>query len=42
LELANIYEFDIIEAARNKLLMNEEKYPADIVRGKADKYTKYQ
>ena len=32
---------DPVEAARNKLRINEAKYPADRVRGKAWKYTEY-
>ena len=42
LELANKYEIDIIQAAKDKVALNETKYPADIVKGKAWKYTEYQ
>ena len=42
LELADKYEIDIIQAAKDKMALNETKYPAKIVKGKAWKYTKYQ
>ncbi|MGB2963657.1 MAG: nucleotide pyrophosphohydrolase [Anaerolineales bacterium] len=42
LELADQFEIDILEVAREKLKLNDKKYPAEIVRGKADKYTKYK
>ena len=41
LELAEPYGIDIIEAAKDKLLLNERKYPAEKVKGKANKYTDY-
>lgn len=41
-ELADKFEIDILEAARHKLTLNEQKYPADQVRGRADKYTAYR
>ena len=41
IELADKFGIDIIEAAREKMLLNESKYPAEKVKGKADKYTEY-
>ena len=41
LELAEKYEIDIIQAAKDKMALNETKYPAEIVKGKAWKYTEY-
>ncbi len=41
LELADKYGIDIIEAARDKMVLNEKKYPAEKVKGKAWKYTEY-
>ena len=41
LELADKYEIDIIQAAKDKMALNETKYPAEIVKGKAWKYTEY-
>lgn len=37
--LADRFGIDPIEAARLKIEINERKYPADKVRGKADKYS---
>ena len=42
LELADKYEIDIVEAAKYKLKLNDKKYPADLVRGKAEKYSDYE
>ena len=42
LELADKYGIDIIQAARDKMVLNEKKYPAEKVKGKAWKYTEYQ
>jgi NTP pyrophosphatase (non-canonical NTP hydrolase) len=42
LELADKYEIDIVEAAKYKLTLNQKKYPADLARGKAEKYTEYE
>ncbi|RLC98855.1 MAG: nucleotide pyrophosphohydrolase [Chloroflexi bacterium] len=42
LELADKYGIDIIQAAKDKMALNESKYPAEIVKGKSWKYTKYQ
>jgi NTP pyrophosphatase (non-canonical NTP hydrolase) len=33
---------DLYEAAERKLAINEQKYPADKVRGSAKKYTEYE
>ena len=41
-ELAEKLEIDPVEAAKVKLEMNKRKYPATLVKGKADKYTKYE
>ena len=32
---------DPVEAAQKKIQKNEEKYPADLVKGKSHKYTEY-
>lgn len=40
--LADVLGLDPMEAAFSKLKMNEEKYPAGKVRGKALKYTEYE
>jgi dCTP diphosphatase len=42
IELADKYQIDILEAAKLKMRINEQKYPVEKVKGKADKYTKYQ
>ena len=39
--LADKLEVDPVEAAWAKLEINEEKYPVDLVKGKAFKYTEY-
>ncbi len=41
IELADKFEIDIVKAAREKMLLNEKKYPVEKVKGKADKYTEY-
>ncbi|MEE9599927.1 MAG: nucleotide pyrophosphohydrolase [Anaerolineales bacterium] len=41
LELADKYNIDIIKAAKDKLNLNQKKYPAEMVKGKAIKYTEY-
>ena len=41
IELADKFGIDIVESAKEKMLINELKYPVDKVRGKADKYTEY-
>ena len=40
-ELANKLGLDPVEAAKSKVAINEQKYPAELVRGKASKYTEY-
>ena len=41
IELASKFGIDPVAAARQKMLLNEKKYPVDKVKGKADKYTEY-
>jgi NTP pyrophosphatase (non-canonical NTP hydrolase) len=41
LELADKYNIDVIKAATDKLILNQKKYPAEMVKGKAKKYTEY-
>ena len=41
-ELAEKLGIDPVEEAKGKLEINNRKYPATLVRGKADKYTKYE
>jgi NTP pyrophosphatase (non-canonical NTP hydrolase) len=41
LSLANRLDIDVATAVSSKVQANEAKYPADLVRGKADKYTTY-
>ena len=40
-ELADKFGVDPVEAARAKVEINKEKYPAALVKGKADKYSEY-
>lgn len=42
IELANKLGMDPVEAAKAKLEINKQKYPADVVRGSALKYTEYE
>lgn len=39
--LADVLGVDLLAAARDKLALNEERYPADRVRGSARKYDEY-
>ncbi len=39
LELSDIIDVDLIEAAKRKIAKNEIKYPADKAKGNAKKYT---
>ncbi len=39
--LADITNIDLLEAAQLKLEKNAQKYPADLVKGSAKKYTEY-
>ena len=41
LSLANRLELDVATAIAEKLATNEAKYPAQLVRGRAEKYTHY-
>lgn len=40
--LADRLKIDLLAAAYEKLLKNQAKYPADLVRGQAKKYTEYK
>lgn len=40
-ELADTLGIDPVNAAKAKIAINEQKYPANLVRGKASKYTEY-
>jgi NTP pyrophosphatase (non-canonical NTP hydrolase) len=42
LRLADVLEIDLVKAAEEKLRINELKYPANMVRGSARKYTEYK
>jgi dCTP diphosphatase len=39
--LADKFGIDVLQAAKSKIRLNAQKYPADIVRGKSNKYTDY-
>jgi len=39
LRLADVLELDLVAALRMKIAENEEKYPPDLARGNATKYT---
>jgi dCTP diphosphatase len=41
LRLAERLDVDLLDAVNRKIALNEEKYPADKVRGSARKYTEY-
>ena len=41
LSLANRLDIDVATAVSGKVQANEAKYPADLARGKANKYTSY-
>ena len=41
LRLAGKLDVDLLDAATDKLALNEQKYPADRVRGSPRKYTEY-
>ncbi len=40
-KLSDKFGIDPVEAAINKIEINEKKYPAEMVRGKAKKYNEY-
>jgi len=42
INLADKFGIDPLEAAREKIQINEKKYPAHLAKGKADKYTEYE
>lgn len=42
LRMADRLDIDLVDAARRKIRLNEQRYPADRVRGSAKKYTVYQ
>lgn len=42
LDMADREEVDLTKVLLKKLEKNKDKYPADIVRGKDEKYTRYQ
>ena len=42
LELAEKFEIDIVQAAKDKMILNGKKYPIEKVKGKSDKYTAYK
>ena len=42
LELAEKFQIDIIQAAKDKMVLNAQKYPVEVVKGKAWKYTEYE
>jgi NTP pyrophosphatase (non-canonical NTP hydrolase) len=39
--LSDKLDIDLIKEAKEKLILNAEKYPAELVRGSAKKYTEY-
>jgi dCTP diphosphatase len=41
-ELADKLGIDPVEAAKAKVAINGQKYPAELVKGKASKYTEYR
>lgn len=41
IRLADRLDIDMVEAVARKLAVNESKYPKDLVRGSAKKYTEY-
>jgi len=42
IRIADKLDINIVKAAQKKIRLNESKYPVEIVRGKAKKYTEYQ
>ena len=41
LRLADRLGIDLLEAAKHKIIINEQKYPVDKVKGSSKKYTEY-
>jgi len=39
--LADRLDIDLLAAAGEKMTLNEKKYPVELARGRADKYTRY-
>ena len=39
LHFCSVTGIDLLSAAEEKLQLNEEKYPTEVVKGKSDKYT---
>jgi len=42
LELADKFDIDVVEAAKEKMVLNGKKYPVEKVKGRSDKYTAYE
>ena len=42
IRLADELNIDLLKAAREKMLINNQKYPVEKVKGSADKYTRYE
>lgn len=42
LRISDRLDVDLLKAVHAKMLLNEQKYPADKVRGSARKYTEYE
>ena len=42
LRMADRLDVDLLRAAADKIALNEQKYPAERVRGQARKYTDYE
>ena len=40
--MADRLDVDLLRAAADKIALNEQKYPAERVRGQARKYTEYE
>jgi len=41
IRLADRLSVDLLKVAKNKMIINEQKYPADKVKGSSKKYTEY-
>ena len=41
IRLADKLDIDLLAVAKNKIEINEQKYPVDKVKGRANKYTEY-
>lgn len=41
LRFCSVTEIDLLKVAEEKLQINAEKYPVDVVKGKSEKYTEY-